>query len=316
MKKKLIKLFVCSTFLIVTFIYTIKWLDKINIKLDDEVLKKLVINSSNLNSENKIINNLVISITNSSYIDPVEVILKKYSTKYIDKNGNDEKVNSVSNNNNNNSNSGDANTGVNNEPIVYIYNTHQTEKYNNENLININYTVIDASLLLEKKLEKYGITSLVEKGSVPDVLNANNWSYANSYKVSRMFLESAKKNHSSLKYFIDLHRDSVNKGISTVQLNGKSYARTLFVLGLENPNYAENEKTFKKLENWLNSKYPGLSRGIFERKGSGVNGVYNQDFSSNCILIEVGGEENTTEEVANTIEVIAEMLNYYIREEA
>ena len=42
-----------------------------------------------------------------------------------------------------------------------------------------------------------------------------------------------------------------------------------------------------------------------------MNGVYNQDFSKNCILIEVGSEENTYEEVTNTIEVIGQMLYLY-----
>ena len=129
-----------------------------------------------------------------------------------------------------------------------------------------------------------------------------------------MYLENAKKNIPSLKYFIDLHRDSVNKKISTVEINGKSYARILFVLGLENINYSENKKVMEFMENFLNTNYYGISRGIFEREGPGVNGVYNQDFSTNCVLIEVGGEYNTTEEVANTIEVIAEMINAYIGE--
>ena len=77
----------------------------------------------------------------------------------------------------------------------------------------------------------------------------------------------------------------------------------------ENP-----EKNIIKLENWLEKNYPGISRGIYRKKGKGVNGVYNQDFSENCFLIEVGGEENNYEEVENTLDVIAEMLNYYLED--
>ena len=87
----------------------------------------------------------------------------------------------------------------------------------------------------------------------------------------------------------------------------------MFLIGLENENHKLNENVVSKLEDWLNKNYPGLSRGIYRKKGPGVNGVYNQDFSSLCILIEVGGEYNTFIEVENTIEVISEMLNYYIR---
>ena len=42
--------------------------------------------------------------------------------------------------------------------------------------------------------------------------------------------------------------------------------------------------------------------------------LYNQDISSNCILIEVGGIDNNIEEVSNTISAIADMLNTYIGE--
>ena len=33
---------------------------------------------------------------------------------------------------------------------------------------------------------------------------------------------------------------------------------------------------------------------------------------THCFLIEIGGEENTYEEVENTIDVISKMINYYI----
>ena len=89
----------------------------------------------------------------------------------------------------------------------------------------------------------------------------------------------------------------------------------MFLLGLENTNYKSNQVFMEKLEKWLNINYPRLSRGIYEKKGKGVNGVYNQDFSSNCILIEVGGEENTYEEVTNTMDVIAQMFYEYMKEE-
>lgn len=301
MKKKGIKIIFICIVLVLTFIFTIQWLDDINIKLDHEVLDQLIASSSNLNNENKVINSIVKTITSNSYIDPVAIILKKYSSD-------DVSVGSISDK------PPDEVVRPSNKPLIYIYNTHQTEKYISNNDININYSVLDASYLLQEKLKAYNISSIVESGSIKDILDTNNWNYASSYKVSRMYLESARKNNSSLKYFVDLHRDSVSKSISTVSINGKSYARTMFVLGLENDNYKENQKFLQILENWLNKNYPGLSRGIFEREGPGVNGVYNQDFSSNCILIEVGGEYNTVEEVANTIDVIAKMLYEYIGE--
>lgn len=43
--------------------------------------------------------------------------------------------------------------------------------------------------------------------------------------------------------------------------------------------------------------------------------IFNQDLSSHAILLEVGGVDNTIEEVNNTMQVIAEVLNEYINEE-
>ena len=292
MKKCLIKIVFIFVILFSSFIYSIKWLDSINFSIDTQVLDILIKNSSSMNKENLIINSIVRTITDDRY-NPVSIILNKYPKK------NEELVENMV-------------AVYEKEPVVYIYNTHQGEKYNALNNINLNFSVLDAGFLLQEELLKYDIYSIVEKGSIKDILDTNNWKYASSYKVSRMYLENAKKKNSSLLYFVDLHRDSVSKKISTITINGKSYAKTMFLLGLENANYKENEKIIKKLDNWLDINYPGLSRGIYKKSGKGVNGVYNQDFSKNCILIEVGGSENTTEEVANSIEVIAQMLNYYL----
>jgi len=302
MKKKVIKIVFLFFVVILSFVYSVKWLDSININLDSETIDLLISNSNNLNRENLIINFIVRSITDDKY-NPVSVILNKYSI-------NTEKV-SVNN---------DISLkepllevpSVKEEPIIYIYNTHQTEKYSSDSSLNINYSVLDASFLLQEELKKMGISSIVENGSIKDILDTNNWNYASSYRVSRMYLENARKNNPSLKYFIDLHRDSVSKEISTVSINGKTYARTMFLLGLENDNHKSNRIVLNELEDWLDTNYPGLSRGIYEKGGAGVNGVYNQDFSSNCILIEVGGHYNTLEEVNNTIEVIALMINWYL----
>ena len=291
--KKRYKLFLYLLVILLTFFITIKWLSKKEIDLDASTIELLLENSDNIEPKNRIINKIVTTINETEIINPVSVLLNEYKTK-------DEteivKVNNeviIENDN----------------PIVYIYNTHQGEKYNSPKELNLSYSVIDASFYLQKKLEEYGINSLVETMSVQDVLNTNNWNYATSYRVSKMFMEQRKKENKSIKYYFDIHRDSVDKSISTVTINGIKYARTMFLLGLENENYRSNEKNIIKLENWLNNNYKGLSRGIYRKQGKGVNGVYNQDFSEYCFLIEVGGENNTYEEVENTIDVLAKMIS-------
>ena len=44
----------------------------------------------------------------------------------------------------------------------------------------------------------------------------------------------------TLKYFIDIHRDSVKRDVTTTTIGDLSYAKVMFVLGLENDNYLEN----------------------------------------------------------------------------
>lgn len=200
------------------------------------------------------------------------------------------------------------------EPIVYIYNTHQKEEYTVEKNepYNITPTVLTTSYMLEEQLLKHGIKSVVEESSVSEALNKNKWKYASSYKVTKTFLEKAKEKYPSLKFYIDVHRDSVKYSITTKTINDKKYARVMFLIGLENKDYEENLKVTEAINSEVEKKYPGLSRGIYKKKGKGVNGVYNQDFSSNCILIEFGGNKNTIDEVYNTVIALGEIISNYI----
>ena len=199
-------------------------------------------------------------------------------------------------------------------PIIYIYNSHQLENYNSENLdiYGITPNVLMASYLLKEKLNSKGLSTIVEDTNMSEFLSLNGWDHAGSYKASRIFILDKKNKYSSLKYFIDIHRDSVSKKVSTVNISGKSYARILFVVGLEHNNYSSNLKTMESINKISNKYYPGLSRGIYKKEGAGVNGIYNQDISSNSILIEVGGVDNNIDEVLNTTEAISNILYYYI----
>ena len=64
----------------------------------------------------------------------------------------------------------------------------------------------------------------------------------------------------------------------------------------------------EKMNNYLNDNYPGLSKGIYEKKGMGVDGVYNQDLDKNVLLIEIGGIDNNYEEVNNSTEILSLMI--------
>lgn len=187
---------------------------------------------------------------------------------------------------------------VDNSPLIYIYNTHDREEYKNTS--GLTPTVKVVNNILKEKFNSNEINVLVEDRSIRDLLTLNNWSYSYSYKASRVYIDDVKSNYPSIKYFIDVHRDSLEKSRTTVTINDKSYASILFIVGLENPTYQSNLNFTETINNKLNEKYPNLSKGILKKSGPGVNGVYNQDVSGYSILIEVGGYENNVYEVLNS----------------
>lgn len=200
-------------------------------------------------------------------------------------------------------------------PTIYIYNTHQTEEYKPTSYLeySVNPNVLMASYILEEQLSKKGHVVLVEEESVSKLRTSLGLNYAGSYKVTRSMMENAKKNNPTLKYYIDLHRDSLTHDKTTLTVDGKSYAKILFIVGLENSNYQENLDFTNKISDLLNQKVKGLSKGIYKKEGPLVNGVYNQDFSNRVILIELGGNENTIDEVYRSLIVLGEVLDEVIK---
>lgn len=192
------------------------------------------------------------------------------------------------------------------KPFIYIYSTHQTEGYNAENLkdFNISPDVMMASYLLKDRLEKLGATVLIEERRMSDYLKQHNLNYDHSYTASRYYLEDTLKNHQNIDLIIDLHRDALAKNLSTTTIENKNYAKILFVLGGKPHTYPSNLALVTQLNNSIKTKYPTLSRGLLIRDTS----VYNQDVSGHSILLELGGNENTVEEVMNTVEAIAPFI--------
>ena len=200
-------------------------------------------------------------------------------------------------------------------PTIYIYNTHQTEEYKPTSYLkySVNPNVLMASYILEEQLSKKGHVVLVEEESVSKLRTTLGLNYAGSYKVTRSMMENAKKYNPTLKYYIDLHRDSLTRDKTTLTVDGKNYAKILFIVGLENSNYQENLDFTNKISDLLNQKVKGLSKGIYKKEGPLVNGVYNQDFSNRVILIELGGNENTIDEVYRSLIVLGEVLDEVIK---
>lgn len=193
------------------------------------------------------------------------------------------------------------------EPILYIYNTHQSEEYKSESLANYNITptVYMLANIIKKELDKNGVYTIVEDENIKDILNKNNWLYKDSYKASRLWLENINNKYPTIKYYLDLHRDSVSE---TIVIDNKRYAKMMFVLGMNHNNYEKNEVIVKKIYNYLDSKYKGIVKDTLYAKKN----IFNQDFNENVFLIEIGGNENNLEEAYNSAIVLAEAISFVI----
>lgn len=203
------------------------------------------------------------------------------------------------------------------EPILYIYNTHQTEGYQKSNNASYNITpsVLMASYILRESLNDLGIPSMVETNDIAELLRVHSWKYSYSYVASKILLEDAIKKNPSLVYFIDLHRDSMSYDITTTTIEDKKYAKVLFVIGKDHPNYEKNLEMAEAINDYIKEINPKLTRGISQKGGSGVNGIYNQNISPNAILIELGGQYNTITEINNTLTILADAIYHYVKGE-
>ena len=205
---------------------------------------------------------------------------------------------------------------INKEPIIYLYNSHQKEDYSMEYMEDYNVlpNVLMVSYMMKEKLDNMGLYTIVEEADITDYLNKNQMKYYQSYEASRHFLINAIQNYDSIKLYIDIHRDAVTHEISTTNIDELDCAKIMFVVGKEHENYLKNLENMKHLNDLIKKKYPSLTRGVLEKEGKNVNGIYNQDLGSNIMLIEVGGNYNNIEEVMNTIDLIVPIIGDYINE--
>lgn len=287
-KKRNFKVPILFIIMVLVLVGTFKFLEKTDISIDDKRLVKILLKSY----EKKKMFNIDVPK------DPVFYLQNNYIEKTFQE-IKEEKPEIV-----------------NKEPLIYIYNSHQTEEYRASTFAeyDVRPSVMMADYILEEVFQKNSYPTIVEERRISEVLANNNWKYVYSYRASRVFLEDVIVMHPSLKYFIDVHRDSLEHDRTYINIEGKDYARTIFLIGLENEGYEENLAFTEKINNKLNEKYPGLSKGIYKKGGPTVNGVYNQDFSNRAILIEIGGYESTTTEVLNSTLAFAECFLEVINE--
>ncbi|MGN8842402.1 stage II sporulation protein P [Niallia sp. HCP3S3_B10] len=212
-----------------------------------------------------------------------------------------------------------------NNKTVFIYNSHNLEAYrpllenttNNENVVSSDEraNVVGVSSKLTNLLQQEGLGVEFSKANINQILLDKKWNYYSAYKASKEVVEAAVSKNNSLKYLIDIHRDAAGKQITTASINGKNYAKLYLVVGKGNTNYEKNLAFSIRLHDELKKNYPGISRGVFLKGYDEGDGVYNQNFSDRAILLEVGGVDNTNDEITRSIEAFAEIFSKLYWEE-
>ena len=308
MYKKILEVLVVLILLI--FIYEV--LDNTKIFNSNETFIIDMLKDTNYYTkyENKnIISNFVNKIYNLNIKEPLTIIKSSlYNSNFLDEEYDIDALSKTT------KYIKDPNPSVVIEPTIYIYNSHQLENYDSSNyeVYNITPNVLMASYMLKEKLNDKNISTIAEDSDITEYMKLNNWNYNYSYLASRYFLENKIKEYPTLKYFIDIHRDSIKRNYSTTTIGNKNYAKVLFVVGLEHSDCMYNLEFAKKINEKIVEQYPTLSRGVITKQGEGVNGIYNQDISHNSVLIEIGGYENKIDEVYNTIDILSNILEEII----
>lgn len=211
-------------------------------------------------------------------------------------------------------------------PQILIYHTHSREAYRQDpnnpyeaiaafRSNDLSQTVVGVGEELARQLQARNIPVLHDKTD-HEVYPWKSGLYPRSLET----IQKRKKEHDSLKIFLDIHRNYNDKlkdpDKEVVTIDGERVAKFFIVIGTgegisggfsKKPNWRENYQFALKITNKANEKYPGLADDIMVRTGR-----YNQHISNRAILIEIGNHLTTFEEAKRTAKYLAEILSEVI----
>ncbi len=212
-----------------------------------------------------------------------------------------------------------------NEPLVLIVHTHGSESYLDAGYdfyspdetfrsLDEEKTVVHIGEVLCERLNSFGINTIHDK-TMYDITDFNK-----SYSYSREGIRKALAEYPSIRFVIDLHRDSVfdakgNNVKPVTNINGKDCAQLMLVVGTNeggavHPNWRDNLTVATHLLDSMNQMYPTLARPINLRSSA-----FNQALAMGSVLLEVGSCGNTVEEAENAITLFAEAYAAMIKTE-
>lgn len=202
--------------------------------------------------------------------------------------------------------------GGNDAPQILIYHTHSQEAFADSVPGDSSTTIIGAGEKLAQTLrDKYGYNVIHNTDSYD--VPARDYAYSNSLPE----LEKLLANNPTIEVVIDLHRDEMPADRRLVmELQGRPTAQFMFFNGLsrnskggaleslENP-YIEDNLAFSfQMQTASNEYYPGIARRIYLKAYR-----YNMHLCPKSLLIELGAQNNTVEEIMNAIDPLAHVLH-------
>ena len=200
-------------------------------------------------------------------------------------------------------------------PQILIYHTHSQEGFADSVPGDPSTTIVGAGEYLAELLRNRGY-KVMHVTSVYDLIDGE-LDRSEAYSRAEEEISQILAEHPSIQSVIDLHRDGVAEGTRLVtELNGKTMARFMFFNGLSrtrkngpieylhNPYIEDNLALTLQLKLTCDQYYPGLARNIYLKSLR-----YNLHLSPKALLIEAGAQTNTRQEILNTMEPLADVLD-------
>lgn len=203
---------------------------------------------------------------------------------------------------------------VSGKPTVLIYHTHGTERYSASssyadgyeyNTLDTDENVVAVGDCLADRLEELGVCAIHDR----TMYDADG--YTTAYNRSKKAVRELLSAYPSIKYVIDLHRDSVETGgkqAKTVTLFDADCAQVMIVVGSDaggssHKTWEDNFTAAVRLQQTMNTLYPTFARPIYLRTAS-----FNQELCAGALLIEVGTCGNTLDEAKAAAGLLAEAM--------
>lgn len=201
-------------------------------------------------------------------------------------------------------------------PQILIYHTHTTEGYMDEDVDyfyesfysrteNSDFNVVAVGNKITEILNSKGISTYHDT-TIHDA------TYEGAYDRSGYTVAEDMKKYKDIKVVLDIHRDAIgtdeNKIKPVFTYNGKKAAQIMILSGCDDgsnwfPNWENNLNFALKIQRKAEELYPGMTRPL-----SFDYFRYNEYICDGSLLIEVGTEANSVDEVEYTGELLGNVL--------